>query len=232
MSRKDFVRASYTGAKSQGQSAARLSNYIQYRKQEREQDQERERSPERNPERNPEQSQERSQEPRERYEQAATFGDRGGFNRAAKERSDEGRRSSYVHVVISPERGNELTDRDYEKLVEPWKYDRQGRECEHFAAVHRDTGHTHLHVAVARDKFHKAEYQALKDQTRERIEARERFHGEPERELALREEERALQLERTRERGQEPQREAVGERDRQRERDPGRGKDEGREMER
>lgn len=224
MSRKDFVRASYTGAKTQGQSAARLSNYLQYRKQEREQDQEREDSSEG--------ESSRSRESQERYEQATTFGDRGGFNQAARERSEEGRRSSYVHVVVSPERGNEMTDRDFERLVEPWTKDRQGRDCEYFSAVHRDTEHAHLHVAVARDKFHKAEYQALKDQTREKIEVRERFHGEPEKELAHKEEERALQLERSREQGQERRQEAAREQVQQRDRDPVRDRDQGQEMER
>lgn len=204
--RRDFVRASYTGPGTRGQSAARLARYMEDRRQEREHQREYE----------GERRDGREQEG-ERYEKAPTFGDRGQFVRAAKERAEEGRRSSYVHVVISPERGNEFSDKDFERLVEPWKHDRQGRECPYFAAVHRDTEHTHLHVAVARDKFQKAEYAERKEETRQRIEGRERFHGEPERELAREQEERALQRElaQERERGKEP-----GEQDRRREREP------------
>lgn len=229
MSRRDFVRASYTGPSTRGQSAARLVRYVEQRKQEREPEKALEDGREREPGR--EQYENEQQEP-ERYEKATTFGDRDGFKEAATERAEAGRRSSYVHVVVSPERGNEMTDRDFERLVEPWTKDRQGRDCEHFAAVHRDTEHAHLHVAVARDKFQKAEYQALKDQTREKIEVRERFHGEPEKELAHREEERALQLERSWERGQERGQEATREQVQQRERDPVRDREQGQEMER
>jgi hypothetical protein len=193
--RRDFVRASYTGPGTEGQSAARLARYIEDRRQEREHQNELE--GERQDGREPD---------GERYEKAPTFGDRGEFVRAARERAEEGRRSSYVHVVVSPERGNEFSDKDFERLIEPWKHDRQGRECPYFAAVHRDTEHTHLHVAVARDKFQKAEYADLKEQTRERIEGRERFHGEPEKELAREQEERALgrELAQERERDKEP----------------------------
>lgn len=235
MSRRDFVRASYTGSGTKGQSAARLARYIEYRQRdaEREQDREPEREQEREPEQEPEQEQSHD------YERVQTYGDRNEFVEAAKERADAGRRSSYVHVVVSPERGQEYDNRDFERLVENWTKDRNGNELAHYAAVHRDTDHPHVHIAVARDKFQKAEYAGLKEQSRDCMEERERMmvpEREPEMERLL-ERERELEQSREQEREQEherqpePEREEPG-RERQRERDLGRDHDEGREMER
>lgn len=165
-----IVKASYTGARSKGQSAARLARYIEDR---------RTRSEGRGESNGDgqQQNQERVQDRNgDRYEKAATFGDREEFVSAAKERAGEGRRSSYVHVILSPQEGREFTDRDFEKLLKPWTQDRHGNEKEYFAAVHRDSEHPHLHVAVARDKFQKEELADLKRQTHERIQGRERFH--------------------------------------------------------
>lgn len=213
MSRRDFVRASYTGSGTKGQSAARLARYIEYRQ--------------RDAEREPEREQEREQS--YDYERAQTYGDREEFVEAARERAEAGRRSSYVHVVVSPERGQEYEDRDFERLVDTWTRDRNGNELSHYAAVHRDTDHPHVHIAVARDKFQKAEYADLKEQSRDRMGERERMmvpEREPEMERLLeREQERVREQERQPER-KEPERE------RQRERDFGRDRDEGREMER
>ena len=71
MSRRDFVKASYTGSGTKGQSAARLARYIEYRQQERDS------------EREPEREQEREQI--RDYERAQTYGDRDEFVEAARE---------------------------------------------------------------------------------------------------------------------------------------------------
>lgn len=225
MSRRDFVRASYTGSGTKGQSAARLARYIEYRQQERDS------------EREPEREQEREQS--RDYERAQTYGDRDEFVEAARERAEAGRRSSYVHVVVSPERGQEYEDRDFERLVDTWTCDRNGNELAHYAAVHRDTDHPHVHIAVARDKFQKAEYAGLKEQSRERMGERERMmvpEREPEMERLL-EQEREREQSREQERHHEQERRQASEREeprqeRQRERGFGRDRDEGREMER
>lgn len=223
MSRRDFVRASYTGSGTKGQSAARLARYIEHRQRDTEREQDRE----------PEQ--ERDQE--QHYERAQTYGDRDEFVEAAKERADAGRRSSYVHVVVSPERGGEYDDRDFERLVETWTKDRNGNELAHYAAVHRDTDHPHVHIAVARDKFQKAEYAGLKEQSREKMGERERMmvpEREPEMERLL-EREREQDRERARkarEREQERALEQQREPQRERQWDYGRDRGEGREMER
>lgn len=229
MSRRDFVRASYTGSGTKGQSAARLARYIEYRQRDAE------RHPEREQEREPDREKEQSHD----YERVQTYGDRDEFVEASRERAKAGRRSSYVHVVVSPERGQEYEDRDFERLVDTWTKDRNGNELAYYAAVHRDTDHPHVHIAVARDKFQKAEYANLKEQSRDRMGERERMmvsEREPEMERLL-EREREREQERSQER--EPQRERQPEweesdrdRGRQRERDFGRDRDEGREMER
>jgi hypothetical protein len=210
MARRDFVRANYTGSGTKGKSAARLARYIEFR----EQGQEREFSGE-------DRELEREEPERTRYERVQTFGDRDTFVEAAKERAEAGKRSSYVHVVISPERGGEYTDRDLERLVEPWTRDRNGNELSYFGAIHRDTEHPHVHVAVARDKFQKAEYARLKEESRGIMGERERMlvpEREPELERILereseleRERERSRELERERE---EPEREREATRDR------------------
>lgn len=143
----NIVKARYTGPSSRGQSAARLARYISERRAED-----------------------------GRREKATTFGDRGAFVAAAKERSEAGRRSSYTHLVVSPQNGSEFTDRDFEKLCKPLIYDRQGNRCAYIAAIHRDSEHHHLHLAVARDKYQRQELASLKSQTEERIRGRERFH--------------------------------------------------------
>lgn len=250
MSRRDFVRASYTGSGTKGQSAARLARYIEYRQRDTERD--REQEPAREQERDPERESQQEQSREQSYERAQTYGDREEFLEAAKERAEAGRRSSYVHVVVSPERGQEYEDRDFERLVESWTKDRNGNELAHYAAVHRDTEHPHVHIVVARDKFQKAEYANLKEQSRDRMGERERMMA-PEREPEM---ERILQMEQSRdrmrereqeryrdqerppqerapEREQQPEREEPGRgRERQRERDLGRDRDDGREMER
>lgn len=159
----NILKARYTGPKSRGESAARLARYIEDRKVP-----EQVREPERDSD-GPERDEER-----ERYEKATTFGDRGAFVEAARERSEEGRRSSYVHLVASPDRGQDFEDEDFEKLLPGLVRDRQGNDCEYFAAVHRDSDHPHMHVAVARDKYQKQELEDLKEGTEGRIRSVER----------------------------------------------------------
>ena len=115
-------------------------------------------------------------------EGARTFGDRQAFLGAAKERAREGRRASYAHVVVSPERGEAFTDRDLERLIQPFTRDRNGDGCAYYGAVHRDTGRPHVHVAVARDRFEKRELERLKKEARALISSRERVRAPPWRE--------------------------------------------------
>lgn len=143
-----ICNVSFTGPKSGGQSASRLGNYLQYRQQD---------------------------EDGERYERQELYGDREEFQEAAKERAEEGRRSSYTHTVISPERGSEYTDRDFEALISEWTHDSAGEERPHIASIHRDSDHPHAHVAVVRDKFDKAELRELKEATYERAGDREKI---------------------------------------------------------
>jgi relaxase-like protein len=172
VSRRDFVGTSYAGPRSRGRSAARLARYMEDRRRED-----------------------------GRYEKARTYGDRAAFVEAAKERAEAGRRASYVHAVISPERGPELEDKDFERLIGPWTRDRQGRECPYFAAIHRDTEHAHIHIAVARDKFQKAELERLKERARELIASRQRLRAESWYERGREREERMVRLELGREQG-------------------------------
>jgi len=113
-----------------------------------------------------------------------TFGDRQAFLEAAKERAREGSRASYVHVVVSPEKGEGLKDRDFERLVRPFTRDRDGDGCAYYGAVHRDTDRPHVHVAVARDRFEKRELERLKKEARDLISSRERVREPPWREGA------------------------------------------------
>lgn len=143
-----ICNVSYTGPGSGGQSASRLANYLQYRQQDEDGD---------------------------RYERQELYGDRQEFQEAAKERAEQGSRSSYTHTVISPERGSEYTDRDFEALISEWTRDSSGEEQPHIATIHRDSDHAHAHVAVVRDKFDKAELRELKESTYERAGDREKI---------------------------------------------------------
>lgn len=136
---------SYTGPRSGGQSADSLSRYLELR--------------------------EREDGERERVE---IYGDREAFREAAKERAEEGCRSSYVHAVISPERGQEYEDRDLEQLMDEWTRDRAGEQQPFVAAIHRDTDHPHVHVGCARDKFDPDELAEKKEITQEIAHDRER----------------------------------------------------------
>ncbi len=147
--------ASYTGPRSRGQSAVRLARYME----------ERERG-----------------EDGGGVERATTFGDREAFIEEAKERAEEGKRASYVHLVVSPERGESLTDEDFRRIAEEVARGRDGEEAPYYAAVHRDTDNPHLHVAAARDKYVGSELEELKEDAREVMASRERMREEPWRE--------------------------------------------------
>lgn len=181
-----YVGASYTGPRSRGQSAVRLARYIEER--EREEDGDRER--------------------------ATTFGDRETFLEEAKERAEEGKRASYVHLVVSPERGESLTDEDFRRIAEEVARGRDGEEAPYYAAVHRDTDNPHLHVAVARDKYVGSELEDLKEDAREVMASRERLREEPwrerveEREAEAQEREGDQNYQERREHDQETQQEA------------------------
>lgn len=183
---RDYVGARYTGPRSRGQSAVRLARYMEEREKEDGGE-----------------------------ERATTFGDREAFIEEAKERAEEGKRASYVHLVVSPERGEELTDEDFGRVAEEVARDRDGEEAPYYAAVHRDTENPHVHVAVARDKYVGSELEELKEDAREVIEARERLREEPWRErveqreveVQAQEREAGQDLSEHREHGQETQRE-------------------------
>lgn len=163
---RDYIGARYTGPRSKGQSAVRLARYME----------------------------ERENEDGGR-EWATTFGDREEFIEQARERAVEGRRSSYVHLVVSPERGEELNDGDFGRIAEEVARGREGEEAPYYAAVHRDTDNPHLHIAIARDKYVGSELEDLKEGARELMESRERLRDEPWRERVEEREAEAVESE-------------------------------------
>lgn len=214
-----ITNVSYTGPRTRGQSSARLARYLTLRQvRDREQDR----------------VQDRVQD-RARYETLQLAGgDQERFEEAARERAKKGRRSSYVHVVISPERPG-YQDRDLKALAREWTRDRHGREAPHIAVIHRDTQHPHIHVAVARDKLTKDELRLSKERTGDVQRERERMIDRRQERERAREQEREKAREEQRQRREqerERQREAERERDRQRGRDYGRERDDSYELER
>lgn len=71
---------------------------------------------------------------------------------------------SFVHLVLSPSNRRELSDSELKRLAGPWIWDGEGRVLPHIGAVHREGG-GHLHLAVVRDKFAKAELAGLKERS-------------------------------------------------------------------
>jgi hypothetical protein len=133
-------------------------------------------------------------------------------------REKKGREVSYMSVVISPERGDlELRDEDWRRISQVWTQNRNGKEERHVGYVHRDTDHPHLHLAVARSYYSKAEYERNKDQTRQIVREIER---EREQERMI---ERIFGRQRDRERDRERERERDRERERERDRERERG---------
>lgn len=136
-----------------------------------------------------------------RYRTIETIrGDPNAFRTAARQRSEEGRRVSYVHI-ISPENSRDLEDKDLLGLSEMWSRDKNGHQLEHYAAVHQDGDRPHLHVMVARDKFIKRDMEQRKERTREQIREREMVRG------IDRDEARQLETERVQAQEQQRQRE-------------------------
>lgn len=143
-------------------------------------------------------------------EGARTFGNRQAFLEAAKDRTREGRRASYVHVVVSPESGKGLKDRDFERLAVPFLKDRNGNGCAFYAAIHRDTDYAHVHLAVARDRFEKGELERLKANTRVLIRSRERLRETPWHETERNQENQIIELTRDGEEGRPNAKEVRG----------------------
>lgn len=219
----NIYNVGYTHAAGNRQSAGRVANYISRRSDLSREEREAGVEPTRESE----------------WREIETIGDRGQFVAEANRRREERRREAeergaelskdrspgaaqYLHVVISPERGNEMADEDFHRLAREFIHDDAGREYPHLAAVHRDTDHDHVHVVVARDKFGREELRERKERSEELAREIERFR----------------EYERTAERGREPhrgaQRDPAGEREHAGERDPGRetGSEHGRDLER
>lgn len=75
--------------------------------------------------------------------------------------------TSYVHVVISPADRHDLTTDQLRALSEPWIIDQDGEIMPHVGAVHYDGRRgPHLHIAIARDRFTRAELAGLQAATR------------------------------------------------------------------
>jgi hypothetical protein len=92
--------------------------------------------------------------------------------------------AQYLHVVISPENGERLTNEDFRHLSREWTHDGEGGEYPHVGAVHRDSGsegrgegHDHMHLLIARDKFSKDELEERKECSEELVRDIERFRG-------------------------------------------------------
>jgi hypothetical protein len=92
--------------------------------------------------------------------------------------------AEYVHLVISPQNGERLTDGDFRHVSREWTHDVQGGEYPHVGAVHRDSGsegrgegHDHMHLLIARDKFSKDELTERKERSEDLVRDIERFRG-------------------------------------------------------
>ena len=122
-------------------------------------------------------------------------------------REKKGREVSYMSVVISPERGDlELRDEDWRRISQVWTQNRNGKEERHVGYVHRDTEHPHMHLAVARSYYSKAEYEKNKEQTRQMVREIERQREQERMIDRIFDQERQREREQSRERDQEPDR--------------------------
>lgn len=120
-------------------------------------------------------------------------------------REKKGREVSYMSVVISPERGDlELRDEDWRRISQVWTHNRNGKEERHVGYVHRDTEHPHMHLAVARSYYSKAEYEKNKEQTRQIVREIEREREQERMIDRIFNQEREREREREQERGREP----------------------------
>lgn len=222
----NVYNVSYTHAAGSDGSAARGARYITRR-----------------PERTPQEREQGTEPTREsQWREIDHTGDKERFIEEANRRRDDKREraeesgkdlardkspgsAQYLHVVISPENGNRITNEDFKEIAREWTHDETGREHPHVGAVHRDSrgeGNDHMHLLIARDKLSKKELGERKEASEEAVRDIERFRG------LDRDTEREREPER--ESSREPEREAS--RELERERDSGRARDEGRGMER
>lgn len=163
----NVYNVSYTHAAGNSGSASRGARYITRRPGEREEGRE--------PTRESEWREIEHVGDRERFIEEANRRRDDKRERAEENGKDLGRdrspgASQYVHVVISPENGERLTDEDFHRIAREWTCDEAGREHPHVGAVHRDSGsegrgegRDHMHLLVARDKFGRDELGERKD---------------------------------------------------------------------
>jgi hypothetical protein len=177
----NVYNVSYTHAAGSSQSASRGARYVTRRPEEREEGKEPSRESE--------------------WREIEHTGDKEIFVEEANRRRDEKREKAreggkdlardrspgaaqYVHVVISPENGERLTDRDFRHIAREWTHDGSGGEYPHVGAVHRDSGsegqgdgHDHMHLLIARDKFSRDELAERKEISESLVRDIERFRG-------------------------------------------------------
>lgn len=95
-------------------------------------------------------------------------GDEQKFRETVDWRNRKRRKVSYMTLVISPERDDlELTDDEFRRLAQFWTVNANGKTEQAVGYVHRDTGHPHLHLAVARHYYSRAEMERNHEATRE-----------------------------------------------------------------
>jgi 1,2-phenylacetyl-CoA epoxidase PaaB subunit len=178
----NVYNVSYTHAAGSDGSAARGARYITRRPEEREEGKEptresgwREIEHVGNKEQFIEEANRRRDEKRERAEESGKD--------LSKDKSPGS--AQYLHVVISPENSERMTDEDFKEIAKEWTRDETGREHPHVGAIHRDSDHDHMHLMIARDKFSKEELGERKEASEEVVRDIERYRGmdrEPERE--------------------------------------------------
>lgn len=197
----NVYNVSYTHAAGSDQSAARGVRYITRRPEEREEGKEPTRESEwreiehtGDKEKFIEEANRRRDEKRERAEESGKD--------LSKDKSPGS--AQYLHVVISPENSERMTNGDFKEIAREWTRDEAGVEQPHVGAIHRDSrgeGHDHMHLMIARDKFSREELGERKEASEEVIRDIERYRG----------------LERDAEREREPSRSAQPDRGEERE---------------
>lgn len=85
--------------------------------------------------------------------------------------------AQYLHIVISPENSERMTDEDFKEIAKEWTRDEAGREHPHVGAIHRDSDHDHMHLMIARDKFSREELGERKEASEELVRNIERYRG-------------------------------------------------------
>jgi hypothetical protein len=177
----NVYKVSYTHAAGNSGTASRGARYITRRPEDREEGKEPTRESEwreiehtGDRERFVEEANRRRDDKRERAEE--------GGKDLSKDRSPSA--AQYVHVVISPQNGERLTDEDFRHISREWTHDGEGGEHPHVGAVHRDSGsegrgegHDHMHLLIARDKFSKDELEERKERSDDLVRDIERYRG-------------------------------------------------------